>query len=184
MEKKSTHEKASLLKGFLIGAGFGFLLQKGGASDYNVIIGQLLLEDFTVLKIMLSAAAFGMAGIYILTSRGKIKLHPKSGSPGSTVPGGLIFGAGFALLGYCPGTVAAAAGQGSLDALFAGAPGMVIGSAVFASLYPKLRAGLLDKHDFGKITIPELFPRGRGYVKAAAFVLILGILAWIEHAGF
>jgi uncharacterized protein len=48
------------------GIAFGFLLQKGGATKYDVIVGQLLLTDFTVLKIMLSAVLVGMIGIYAM----------------------------------------------------------------------------------------------------------------------
>ena len=99
-----------LTLGLLIGIVFGFLLQKGGVTQYDVIIGQLLLKDFTVLKIMLSAVLVGMIGVHILSSIGLAKLHPKPGSIGTSVLGGLIFGIGFGVLGYCPGTVAAAVG--------------------------------------------------------------------------
>jgi len=60
-----------------------------------VIIGQLLLSDFTVLKIMLSAVLTGMIGIYLMKTLGWIKLNLKSGSMGSNIIGGLIFGVGF-----------------------------------------------------------------------------------------
>lgn len=59
-----------LVLGFLAGVVFGFLLQKGGATKYDVIIGQLLLEDFTVVKIMLSAVVVGMIGVHLLRSLG------------------------------------------------------------------------------------------------------------------
>jgi len=96
------------------------LLQKGGVTRYDVIIGQLLLTDFTVLKVMLSAVVTGMVGVYALKGAGLANLHPKPGSLGSTAVGGLIFGLGFGILGYCPGTVVGAVAQGSLDALFGG----------------------------------------------------------------
>ncbi len=101
--KLHAQAKLQLLFGFITGIIFGFLLQKGGVGRYNVIINQLLLKDFTVLKIMLSAAVTGMIGIYFLKGRKLVELHPKSGSLGMTVVGGLIFGIGFAVLGYCPG---------------------------------------------------------------------------------
>ncbi len=71
----------------LCGAVFGFLLQKGGVTDYDVIIGQLLLKDFTVVKVMLSAVITGSLGIYALRSAGLVKLHPKPGSLGSSAIG-------------------------------------------------------------------------------------------------
>ncbi len=86
------------LLGLLFGVMFGFLLQKGGATDYNVITGQLLLTDFTVMKLMLSAVIVGMIGFHLLKHFGYAKLHAAEGSIGSNVIGGLIFGVGFALL--------------------------------------------------------------------------------------
>jgi len=125
--------------GLLTGIIFGFLLQKGGATRYDVIIGQLLLTDFTVVKIMLSAVVTGMIGVHILKSAGLARSHIKSGSFGSSVIGGLIFGVGFGMLGYCPGTVAGAVGQGSLDALCGGVVGILVGAWLFATVYPKLK---------------------------------------------
>ncbi len=49
-----------LFIGLLTGILFGFLLQKGGVTKYDVIIGQLLLIDLTVAKIMISAVVTGM----------------------------------------------------------------------------------------------------------------------------
>jgi uncharacterized membrane protein YqhA len=96
------NKNAQILLGLLFGIAFGFLLQKGGATDYNVIIGQLLLTDFTVLKLMLSAVIVGMIGFHMLRHFGYVQSHAAEGSIGSNVIGGLIFGVGFALLGYCP----------------------------------------------------------------------------------
>ena len=116
LEQIRTDNRVQIVLGLLTGIVFGFLLQKGGVTDYGVIIGQLLLTDFTVIKIMLSAVLVGMIGIYAMKSSGLVRLHCRVGSVGATVIGGLIFGAGFAILGYCPGTAAGAVGSGALDA--------------------------------------------------------------------
>lgn len=110
---------------------FGFLLQKGGVAKYHVLMGALLLQDFTVFKVMLSAIAVGSVGVFTLHRFGLLELHVKPTRWGPNLFGGLVFGAGFALLGYCPGTEAAAIGQENLDALV-GAAGMVAGSWLFA----------------------------------------------------
>ena len=78
-------EISPLLWGLAFGIVFGFLLQKGGATKYDVIIGQLLLTDFTVLKIMLSAVLVGMMGIYAMKALGWVELYPKSGSAGKNI---------------------------------------------------------------------------------------------------
>jgi Na+/H+-dicarboxylate symporter len=114
--------------GLIIGICFGFCLQKGGVTSYDTIIGQLLLTDFTVVKVMVTAIIVGMIGIHLMKSLGMIEFHTFKGSLGSSVIGGLIFGIGFGLLGYCPGTVAGAIGQGQIDALLGGAVGILIGT--------------------------------------------------------
>ena len=177
------NNQSPLAWGLAFGIVFGFLLQKGGVTKYDVILGQLLLTDFTVLKIMLSAVVTGMLGIYLMKSLGWVKLQPKSGSLGMNVIGGLIFGVGFAVLGYCPGTIAGAIGNGFLDALIGGVIGIWIGTGFFASIYPKLRKGILIKGDYGDITLPRLLKVNDWFVIIPVAVLIILILYWIENAG-
>ena len=138
-----------------MGAVFGFLLEKGGVTRYDVILGQLLLKDFTVLKVILSAIAVGSIGIHIMHSGGLVSLSPKWGSIGSSLLGGIVFGIAFAILGYCPGTIAGAIGTGALDALAGGLPGIFLGSWLFSLAYPSMKKAILARGTFGTITIPE-----------------------------
>ncbi len=157
----------------IIGIAFGFLLNKGGVTKYEIIIKQLLLEDFTVVRIMLSAVVTGMIGIYLMKDIGIANLHPKPGSFGMSVIGGLIFGAGFAVLGYCPGTIAGAVGQGSLDALIGGITGILLGAGIFSSIYPRLARGILNKGYFGEITFPELLKVNHWIVIIPLVIIII-----------
>ncbi len=184
MTEKTQTKVSPLLMGLLFGIVFGFLLQKGGATKYDVIVAQLLLTDFTVLKIMLSAVATGMIGIYAMKAMGWIELSIKSGSLGKNIIGGLMFGVGFAVLGYCPGTIAGAVGNGYLDAIVGGLVGIVIGSGLFAALYPKLKSGILTKGDFGELTFPHYFKVNDWVVVIPAVALIVLLLFWLESAGF
>lgn len=111
-----TKKKTSLnqlLLGVLFGVIFGFLLQKGGVAKYHVLLGALLLEDFTVMKVMLTAIIVGSVGIFSLHAFGLVKLDIKPTRYAANIIGGLLFGVGFGLLAYCPGTGAAALGQGN-----------------------------------------------------------------------
>jgi uncharacterized protein len=182
LNKLHSQNKVQLFFGLIMGFFFGFLLQKGGVAKYDVIIGQLLLKDFTVIKIILSAIVVGMVGIYLLRSMGMTELHPKPGSIGMTVVGGLIFGVGFALLGYCPGTISAAVGQGNLDALFGGLAGIIIGSGIFAHLYPRLEK-FLKLGWFGEITLPEYLRINSWLVIIPLCLLIIFLLYIIESIG-
>ena len=175
--------RAPLLQGLAFGLVFGFLLQKGGATKYDVIIGQLLLTDFTIVKIMLSAVVTGMIGIYAMKTLGWVKLSPKSGSAGMNIIGGLIFGVGFALLGYCPGTIAGAIGNGYLDALVGGLAGILIGSGIFAALYPQLSQGILKKGYFGDLTLPRLLKLGDWVVVIPVALCIFLLLCLLERVG-
>jgi len=85
LTKLHTNKRLQLVLGLVAGIAFGFLLQKGGVTTYDVILGQLLLTDFTMVKVMLSAVVTGMLGVYALRGLGVARLHPKSGSVGKTV---------------------------------------------------------------------------------------------------
>jgi hypothetical protein len=183
---KNFHGKknAQLGIGFLAGILFGFLLQKGGVTRYDIIVGQLLLQDFTVLKIMFTAMVTGMIGVHLLRGLGLAQLHPKPGSLGSTAIGGLIFGVGFGTLGYCPGTAVGAVGQGSLDALFGGIPGLLLGAGLFASLYPKLQSRFLNRGDFGEITWPQLLRVNPWVLIVPLSTGVIALLYWLEQVGW
>lgn len=183
-DSEDKEDKRPLFYGLGFGIVFGFLLHKGGATKYDVIVGQLLLTDFTVLKIMLSAVVAGMIGVYFMKSMGWIKLSIKKGSVGMNVIGGLIFGVGFAVLGYCPGTIAGAIGNGYLDAITGGLAGIILGTWIFAVLYPKLKDGILKKGFFGDITLPGLLKVNDWVVVVPAVALMVLMMFWMERAGF
>ncbi len=145
-----------LLLGLLFGLIFGFLLQKGGVAKYHILLGVLLLEDFTVVKVMLTAIIVGSVGIFSMHAMGLVKLHIKPTRYAANILGGLVFGIGFAMIGYCPGTGAAALGQGNWDAI-AGVAGLMAGSYLFAEASGKLEKSLMKIGDRGKLMLPEVF---------------------------
>ena len=67
-------------------------------------VGFLLFKDMTILKFMFSAILVGMVGIYLFRDLGVIELKLKGTLIGAQIIGGLLFGIGWAILGYCPGT--------------------------------------------------------------------------------
>ena len=165
-----------LALGLLFGLAFGFLLQKGGVAKYHVLIGVLLLEDFTVIKVMLSAIVVGMVGVFALYRLGLVKLHIKPTRYAANVLGGLVFGVGFALLSYCPGTGAAALGQGNFDAL-AGILGLMVGSYLYAESSGLLERTLLKWGDRGKLMLPELVGISPAtFVVGFAALLVIGLV--------
>lgn len=145
-----------ILMGGITGFLFGFLLQKGGLTRFNVIVGQFLLKDFTVLKTMMTAIIVGSIGIYGMRALGlDIGLHVKTTALLGNALGGLIFGVGMVVLGYCPGTAVAAIGEGSKHAL-PGVLGMIVGAGLFAEIYPWIKTNILVVGNLGKVTLPDV----------------------------
>jgi uncharacterized membrane protein YedE/YeeE len=144
-----------LLLGLATGVAFGFLLQKGRVAKFPVIVGQFLLRDWTVAKIMGTAVVVGAAGVFALVVTGHASLHVKPLLLGGVLLGGLLFGVGLAVLGYCPGTTVAACGEGRRDAV-AGVLGMFVGALAFVAAWPALQPVIKGLGDEGKLTLPGL----------------------------
>ncbi len=141
-----------LLLGLGSGVAFGALLERGGVARHDTIVRQLQLRDGRVATVMGAAAAVGALGVYALERSGKTRLSVQPLQPVGTVGGAVLFGAGLALLGYCPGTSLAAAGAGRRDAA-AGVLGMFAGAVAFTHLYPRIKARI-EATDLGKLTLP------------------------------
>jgi uncharacterized membrane protein len=169
---------ARLILGLVTGIAFGFILQKGQALKFHKIIDALRLRDFTIWKLMFTAIAVGMIGIYAMNELGLAKLHIKPTLLSANILGGLIFGAGFALLGFCPGTCVGAAGEGRLDGLYSGVVGLLIGAGLYSEVYPHLLPGFLKLGVLGKITLPHFL--GIGVWPTVLLVaLVLGTAIWL-----
>ncbi len=144
-----------LVLGLLIGMAFGIILQLGGASSYRKIMGSLLLKDMDIIKLILMAIAVGTVGIYALDLADMAKLSIKPTYVVGIIIAGLIFGVGFAVAGYCPGTCVVAAGEGKTDAI-ATILGGLTGAMLFALVYPML-GGLMGITNYGEVTLPSTF---------------------------
>jgi uncharacterized membrane protein YedE/YeeE len=143
-----------LFLGLLTGLAFGFLLHKGRVTRYEVILGQLLLRDWTVLKIMLTAVVVGAAGVYALVAAGAASLDIWPFQVSGVLIGAVAFGIGLAVFGYCPGTGVAASGAGRRDAMV-GVAGMAAGALVFVAAFPVLDPVINAVGDLGQVTIPH-----------------------------
>lgn len=174
-------DPAALLTGGLTGLVFGFLLQRGGVTRFSVILGQFLLTDFTVLKVMGTAIVVGAVGIYGMRAAGlDVPLHIKNATLLGNVLGGAIFGLGMAVLGYCPGTGVAAIGDGSRHAI-PGVLGGIVGAAAYAEAYPWMKARVLDVSDLGKATLASMTGLSPWWLMAGLLVAALAGFASLER---
>jgi uncharacterized protein len=143
-----------LLAGLVAGIAFGYILQRTGATEYDNIMRMLRLKDLHVAQFMFFSIAVSLVGIFTLNRFGIGSLLVLSLHPGVVV-GGLVFGVGFALSGYCPGTVIGALGEGKKDAgyVFAGA---LSGTFIYAFLHRWLKPTLIDTWNQGPLTFDRL----------------------------
>ena len=171
-----------LIYGLITGVLFGFLLQKGRVVRYDKQLGALRLTDMTIVKFMLTAVLVAMVGVYLLRDLGVAKLSIKPTVLGGNIIGGLLFGVGWGLFGYCPGTAVGALGEGRWDTVW-GLLGMLTGAAVFAEFYPSLKVSVLKWGDFGKVTVPQALGVNHWIVIVVFVVGGILMFRWFEKKG-
>lgn len=167
----STSSTGGLIAAAIAGLIFGILLHRGRVTDYNVIVNQFRLKDFTVLRIMFTAIVVGGIGVALLHGNDLASYHIKPTLLAAVIVGALIFGVGMVLLGYCPGTGVAAAATGRLHAIV-GFVGMLAGGIVYAFTYPAMQNGFMTIGDQGKVRLPDVTP-----IPEAVWWILLVIVA-------
>ena len=131
-------DSTNLLFAFLIGIGFGFVLESAWFSSSRKLVGIFYGYDTVVLKVFFTAGITGMLGLLFLSLFGWIDLdliYINQAYLYSTLLGGVIMGAGFIIGGFCPGTSICAASIGKIDAMVF-VLGIYIGVNVFNEIYP------------------------------------------------
>ena len=173
-------EPLKLVLGLVTGILFGFLLQKGQVAKFQKIIGQLLLRDFTVVKIMATAIAVGTIGVNVMVAMGVASLSIQTASLARVIVGGVLFGTGLAIFGLCPGTSVAACGEGRRDAMV-GVLGMFVGAGIYVAAFPALQPMIKSMADFGKVTLPQ-FTGTSPWLWAGGLAVVIAIaLAILER---
>jgi len=171
-----------LLYALITGILFGMLLQKGEVVHYEKQIGALRLLDMTIFKFMLTAIAVGMVGFYLLHDLQGLVLPTRTISLGNNIIGGLIFGIGWAIFGYCPGTSWGAIGEGRFGVLV-GTLGMISGGIFYGEIYPLISSTISTWGVYGQISLPQLMGVSH-WIIIPLFILGLGFLfRWFEKKG-
>ncbi|MFA6264661.1 MAG: YeeE/YedE thiosulfate transporter family protein [Pseudolabrys sp.] len=166
----------AILIGVAMGIVFGFALEKSRVFEPGIIVGQMQMRNFTMLKVFLTAVATGAVVLAALNGLGFVKLAPKAAMYYADVIGGLILGAGIALAGACPGTTLAQIGAGYRDALFTLVGGL-FGAVAYGYAEPMLSKTILGQSS-GKLIFSQLMgiPYWAGALGLAA-VLALALVA-------
>lgn len=161
-----------VLSGLLMGIVFGFALEKSRVFEPGIIVGQMQLSNFIMLKVFLTAVATGALVLAVLNGFGFVKLQPKAALYAADAVGGVLLGAGIALAGACPGTTLAQIGVGYRDALFTLAGGL-FGAVAFSYAQPWLDKALIGTGP--KLIFSDLvgIPYWQGAIALAAAIVVL-----------
>jgi uncharacterized membrane protein YedE/YeeE len=156
----------------VLGFFFGFFLERGGMGNPHRLTGVFYRTDFAVPKMMFTAILVASTGLFLLADlklldMGRIWIIPAYYWP--QLVGGALFGLGYLISGYCPGTAAAGFASGRLDALVV-MLGIGSGSVLFAVLYPLLE-GFYLTGKAGPLTLPDATGMNHWVLLAAVYVL-------------
>jgi uncharacterized membrane protein YedE/YeeE len=172
---------AAIAAAALVGLSFGFWLERAGFGSALKLARFFYFADFAVLQVMFTAMVTALLGLRALGAADLLpaeQVHQLETFPAAQAVGGLLFGVGFALGGWCPGTALVGLASGKLDALvfLAGAAG---GSLLYAAALPAVQP-LQDLGACGVSTLPEALGWSAGWTTAAVAGVALAAFLAIE----
>jgi hypothetical protein len=176
--------EVGLIIALISGIGFGFWLERAGFGESRKLALQFYFRDMTVLKVMFMAIVTAMLGLLYLTLFGWLDLSKVFVNPTfwvAQVVGGLIFGVGFAIGGYCPGTSVVGAVLGRIDAYFFLA-GALFGMLVFGEMFSLLK-NLYNAGAMGVVTLGQWLGVSSGMAAFLVTLLAVGMFVgaeWLE----
>lgn len=174
-----------IFSGLILGASFGFVLERAGFGNPNKLTGQFRLTDWSVFKVMFTAIVFAAVGLLILEYLGLVQADSLFVPPaflGAAALGGAFVGAGFAIGGYCPGTSVVGLMSGRIDAaifLF----GLMLGTILFAGLYPSVEFLTLLGEYGAADTLGDAFHISNLSIDIAMIIAAIGVFvlgSWME----
>jgi uncharacterized membrane protein YedE/YeeE len=167
-----------------LGIFFGFALNKAGLTKYHKIVNVFRFTDMAVLKFMMTALVVSMSGLYLLRGLGLVTFpSPPATYVVGNIVGGLIFGVGMALSGYCPGTCAAGSGEGKLDYLIPGTLGFLVGAAIYGLTYQQIFPVISAVAHVGNVVIPDLWNLSPFLTVTFFALMALFLFYLIDRAG-
>ena len=166
------------VSGLVLGALFGFVLQRGGLGNGCRLTGQLRFKDWTVFNVMFTAILVAAAGLWVLEKFGVMStadVFVPTTYLWATLLGGALVGAGMAVGGYCPGTSVVGAAAGRVDGIVFFV-GLVLGAIVFAGVYDPLQPLMNAAPGPDGQTLEQLL-----HVPSWLIILALAVVAWLVH---
>lgn len=164
----------------LTGIAMGFLIQRVRASSPSVILRNLRLENISIIKFMAMTIAVGSMVVYTIALFLPTQMHfdIKPTYLVGVLLGAIVFGVGFAVGGYCPGTCVVGIGEGRRDAI-AALLGGVFGALVFTLVYRVAIAPIVALMDYGRITLADLIPLPLVVLSLIVGIGMIAVIAWL-----
>ncbi len=169
---------AEAVLAMLLGFGFGFMLEKGGFGSSKVLAGQWYGYNFAVLRVMFTAIITSMVGLFGLRYLGVVNfelVYVNETFLWPQIVGGFIFGIGFVIGQFCPGTALAACATGKIDAMVFTA-GFWIGIVAFSFSFP-LFSRFYDSSSMGRMLVSDWLHLPAGVVVFLVVLIALGAFA-------
>lgn len=126
-----------MILAFIVGILFALIAQYARLNSFDTIASAALLRNHDVVQILFFAIAISSIGFFVLYLMGGATINVKPFYVIGVCLGGILFGAGVAILGYCPGTMLMALAEGKVDALL-GYAGGITAALLFTLAYPTL----------------------------------------------
>jgi uncharacterized membrane protein YedE/YeeE len=167
----------AILIGLATGLVFGFALEKSRVFEPGVIVGQMQLRNFLMLKVFLAAVITGLVVLAIMNGLFGVKLSLKPLLFRADIIGGLILGAGIALAGACPGTTLAQIGAGYRDAIFV-LLGGIVGALTYGYFDAPITAFFAESGE--KIGFDKLLGLPFWLAAVGLAVILTGVLWGVE----
>lgn len=170
----------------LIGCGFGFALERAGFGSSRRLAGVFYFTDMAVVKVMFSALLTAMLGLSFMMAFGWIHLEQIYLMPtlyAAQIVGGLLFGVGFVMGAWCPGTAAAGVASGRIDA-FVFLIGVTGGSILFNEFFPLIRSLYTTGNQGVQMVYDTVGMSRNGFILALTMVAIMTfwLAEWAEKA--
>ncbi len=150
-------DNMNLLMALILGVFFGFFLERGGLGNPHKLTGVFYLTDFAVPKAMFTAILVAATGFFLLSDMNILDVSRVWIIPTYFWPqllGGALFGLGYLVSGYCPGTAVAGFASGRLDALMT-MLGIGAGTLLFSAVFPSIE-GFYQMTGMGAVTLPQI----------------------------
>jgi len=172
--------EANFFFAILMGITFGFVLERTGFTRAQNIADTFYFRNLAVPKIMGVTIITATTWFILFAYMGWIDLNALF-TPGTYVwpyfAGGLLFGLGMVMSGYCPGTAVAGLGTGKSDALVF-LIGVLVGMFVYFNLYDMIM-NFANSTKFGVVKIQDVFG-GNNYTSYIVTVALeVGIISFL-----